>query len=497
MDRPLRPTGDTAGGVAGGPGGGTAGGTGGDPAGDRSAWWVVGAMAIPLFLLSQDFFGVTVALPTIAADLGASVATLEWTINAFLLAFAAPLMAVGRLSDIVGRRRVAMIGIALFAVSSAFCGAAQTAGWLVAARAFQGLSASLLYSTSLSIVSDAFTDDRRATGIGVWTAVGSVGGAVGPIVAGLLTALVSWRWFFWMNVPLAVIGLVLTHRHVAESRDPTARHLDVIGFVLLTAGLVSTTFGLQTWPSTGVSSPVVVIPILAGVGLLVAFAGWQTRAREPLLELGLFRHAPYVSATAVACADNYVFSSTMFLMTLYLQNSLGLGPGQTGLVFLAASVPFAALSAVMGRIVGRFGTWRPMAAGMVIAAIACTMLVGTSPTTGVALVAIALFVQAIGLVIGYDVSTTQAMDAVPDDKAGVASGVISGFRITAMVVGVSVSTIVFDAVAGDDPASDAAYTDGIGAAMALAAAVALAGALAAYLGRPPAPAAPTRTVGTA
>lgn len=450
---------------------------------ERSAWWVVAAMAIPLFLLSQDFFGVTVALPSIASDLDASMALLEWTLNAFLLAFAASLIAIGRVSDIVGRRRVALIGIALFALASLACGLAPTAPALIAARTVQGLSAAMLFSTSLSIVSDAFDEDHRPGAIGVWSAVGSVGGAVGPIVAGLLTALVSWRWFFLLNVPLAAVGFVLTLRHVPESRDPGAHRIDAPGVVLVTAGLVSLTFGLQTWPTEGIDAPEVIGTIVLGVALLVAFAWWQTRAPEPLVEFGLFRSTAYLTATGVACAENYVFSATMFLMTLYLQDSLGLGPGRTGLVFLASSVPFAVLSLSMGRIVGRFGTATPLVVAMVIAAAGCGLLGGVSADTGVALVAVALFVQAIGLVVAYNGSTTQAMSAVAEEKAGVASGVISGLRISAMVLGVSISTIVFDAVAGSAPATSADYTAGVGAAMVVAAGVALLGAAVAAVGR--------------
>lgn len=454
-----------------------------DGADDRSAWWVLAAMSIPLFLLSQDFFGVTVALPTIADDLDASTATLEWALNAFLLAFAAPLIAIGRLSDIVGRRRIALGGMALFGVASLLCGTAQTANWLIAARAVQGLSAAMLFSTSLSIVSDAFSDERRATGIGVWTAVGSVGGAVGPIVAGLLTALVSWRWFFFLNIPLTAVGFMLTLRHVAESRDPSARSLDYVGFALVTAGLVSFTFGLQEWPEEGINSPVVFGTMALGVALLGAFVWWQGRASNPLVEFGLFRSVAYVSATAVACAENYVFSATMFVMTLYLQDSLDLGPGETGLVFLASSVPFAALSPFMGRIVRRFGTPAPMIFAMAVAAVSCGLLSLISADTGVPLVATALFVQAIGLVIAYDISTTQAMSAVDEEKAGVASGVISGLRISAMVFGVSVSTIVFNVVAGASPSSRADYASGVRAAMLVALVVALAGVGAAVAGR--------------
>ncbi len=443
-------------------------------------------MTIPLFLLSQDFFGVTVALPAIGTDLHASTATLEWTVNAFLLAFAAPLIAVGRISDIVGRRRVALVGMAVFGLGSLLCGVAPTAGWLIGGRIVQGLAAAMLFSTSLSIVSNAFPLDRRATGIGVWTSVGCIGGAVGPLVGGFFTAVLSWRWFFFVNLPLVAVGFVITRLKVEESRDPTARRVDWGGLVLVTGGLVALTLGLQAWPEKGFRSPMVLASLAAGVILIIGFLVLETRLTDPLVDLGLFRSSTYLSATGVAMIENYVFSATSFVLTLYLQDSLGLGPLQTGLVFLASSVPFALLSPFMGRVVARFGVTTPMVVAMVVAAASCALLSLISGGTGVPLVVGALILQAVGLVTAYDVSTTAAMGAVPEEKAGVGSGVISGLRIFAMVLGVTVSTIVFDVVAGDDPASRSAYASGVRAAMLVAMAVALIGIVVAQAGRGPA-----------
>lgn len=440
-------------------------------------------MTIPLFLLSQDFFGVTVALPAIGTDLHASTATLEWTVNAFLLAFAAPLIAAGRISDIVGRRLVALVGIAVFGLGSLICGVAPTAAWLIGGRVVQGLAAAMLFSTSLSIVSNAFPPDRRATGIGVWTAVGCIGGAVGPLVGGFFTAVLSWRWFFFVNLPLVAVGFVITLRKVEESRDPSAHGVDWGGLILITGGLVAATLGLQAWPTKGFSSPMVIAALATGVVLIVGFLMREQRIADPLVDLGLFRSTTYLSATGVAMIENYVFSATSFVLTLYLQDSLGLGPLQTGLVFLASSVPFALLSPFMGRVVARFGITTPMAVAMVVAAASCALLGLISGETGVPLVVGALILQAVGLVTAYDVSTTAAMGAVPEEKAGVGSGVISGLRIFAMVLGVTVSTIVFDAVAGDDPSSRTSYASGVRAAMLVAMGVALVGIVVALASR--------------
>jgi MFS family permease len=297
----------------------------------------------------------------------------------------------------------------------------------------------------------------------------------------------SWRWFFFLNLPLVAAGFAITVVKVAESRDPSARGVDWGGLVLITGGLVALTLGLQAWPSKGFGSPMVLASLASGAILIMGFLVLEGRIADPLVDLGLFRSPTYLSATGVAMIENYVFSATSFVLTLYLQDSLGLGPLQTGLVFLASSVPFALLSPFMGRIVARFGTTTPMVVAMVVAATSCALLSLISGDTGVPLVVGALILQAVGLVTAYDVSTTAAMGAIPAEKAGVGSGVISGLRISAMVLGVTISTIVFDAVAGDDPTSRSSYASGVRAAMLVATAVALVGIAVALVGRRPVP----------
>lgn len=172
-------------------------------------WWIVGAMSLPIFILTIDFFGIAVALPSIGHDLQTSTTGLEWTINSFMLAFAAPLLAVGRLGDIIGRRKVLLLGTAIFAVGSALCGVAESDWWLIGARAVQGLGASMFFANSLSIVSNAFPSEERGVGIGVWSSVGTIGSAIGPLVGGLLTQYLSWHWFFLVNIPIAVVTFFL------------------------------------------------------------------------------------------------------------------------------------------------------------------------------------------------------------------------------------------------------------------------------------------------
>ena len=185
-------------------------------------WWTVVAMALATILITIDFSGVMLALPTIGRDLDTSTTGLQWTVNAYLLAFTVPMVAAGRLADIFGRRKVLLIGIAVFVVASASCGLAQADWWLIAARAVQGIGAGVFLTASLSIVSNAFPPEERSKGIGIWAGIIGVGIAAGPLVGGFLTEVASWRWFFFVNIPIALLAIFLTLRAVPESRDETA-----------------------------------------------------------------------------------------------------------------------------------------------------------------------------------------------------------------------------------------------------------------------------------
>jgi MFS family permease len=217
-------------------------------------WWVVVAMALATILITIDFGGVMIVLPTIGRELGTSTTGLQWTANAYLLAFAAVMVAAGRLADIFGRRRLLLIGIGVFIVASSLCGLAQAGWWLIAARAVQGVGAGVFLTASLSIVSSAFPPDEQSKGIGVWAGV--IGIAVGPFVGGFLTEVASWRWFFFVNIPKALLAVFLTLMVMRESRDETTgRHVDFFGLVTVTAGLTALVLGIQQSETLGWGSP--------------------------------------------------------------------------------------------------------------------------------------------------------------------------------------------------------------------------------------------------
>jgi EmrB/QacA subfamily drug resistance transporter len=396
------------------------------------------AMAITTLLMTIDFNGLTVALPTIGQDLDTSTTGLQWTINAYLLALAAPSVAAGRLADIFGRRKVLLIGTVVFIAGSAASGLAQADWWLIAARVVQGFGAAAFFAASLSIVSTAFPPEERSKGIGVWAGIGTVGLAIGPLIGGFLTQTLSWRWFFFVNIPVAVLAIILTLVAVRESRDESASP-----YVDITAGLAALVLAIQQGGTLGWDSLLVIGSLIAAVVLLGLFFIVEPRLRQPLIDLGLFANRGYVGANGVAFAQNFGFAALLFFLTLYLQNILGYSPLQAGFVFLAFSAVLAMVDSFAGRLAATVGSRLPMAAGMALCAVAFLLLLLLTPTSGLTIVILALLVAGVGQALAYTVSTTAGMQSIPEAKAGAASGILSMIRLVGAVFGVAVTGALF------------------------------------------------------
>lgn len=410
---------------------------------ENRKWWIVAAMSLPLFILTVDFFGIAVALPSIGRDLKTSTTGLEWTVNAFMLAFAAPLLAVGRLGDIAGRRKILLAGTAIFAFGSALCGLARSDLALIAARAIQGLGASMFFANSLSIVSNAFPAAQRGVGVGAWSSIGTIGSAIGPLVGGLLTQYLSWRWFFLVNIPIALAAIALTLSAVPESRDETAKRVDIPGFLSVTLGLVLLVMSVELVDNFGLLSAPVIGSLVSGVLVLLAFVLIESRVSNPLVEFSLFGSRSFLGSSGVAFLANYGFGAFTFFMTLYLQHVLNFSPVTTGLVFLAYTLPFIPMSTVAGRAMQPWGARRCMAIGMFAIAISFAVFAFISPVTGVVFVMAGFVLQSVGQAYAYNISTTAAMDVVPEQKAGEASGLVSTVRMIAVVFGVAITGALF------------------------------------------------------
>jgi EmrB/QacA subfamily drug resistance transporter len=424
----------------------------GTAAPDRK-WWVVVAMSGVMIALTLDFFGLAVALPEIGKDLDASTETLLWAMNAYLLAFVAIMIPIGRLADIVGRRKIVLGGIVCFVVGSALCGVAETDIWLIAARVLQGIGGGTIFATSVSVVNNAFPPEERPQALGIWSGVGLLGSALGPFVAGILTEYASWRVFFFLNIPIGIATMLITLAAVEESRDETfTGGIDWWGFLTLVLGFPPLIFGIQQGAQSGWGSPEVIAAIAVGVFFIAAFVVIELRTtkRAPLVEFSLFRDVRFAGASAVAFLGNWQFGTILFFLTLYLQNVLGLSPNEAGLIFLVFSIPLVVMSPIGGRLVARYGAQRLMSLGMALVAVGVACFAALDTDSGLLLVVVGLLFAGLGQGFAYNLSNTAGMESMPDEKTGVASGVLQTARLMGIVIGLAISGAVFRALENDE-----------------------------------------------
>jgi EmrB/QacA subfamily drug resistance transporter len=311
----------------------------------------------------------------------------------------------------------------------------------------QGVGGGTIFATALSVVSNAYPPEERASAIGIWSGIGCVGSAIGPFVAGVLTQSASWRWFFFINVPIGIAVMILTLTKVQESKDETfSGRIDWTGFGLITAGMVLFILALQDSGTEGWGSPLIIGSLIAGIVLLAAFAVVETKVKDPLVEFGLFRTLPFAGAAVVSFVGNWMFGSILFFLTLYLQEVLNLKPLETGLVFLTFTVPLVALPPLTGRMVTKYGPQILMAVGeaLITVGMVCFLFLGAS--SGLGLVILGLVIAGVGQGFSFNISNSAGMEAIPDDKAGIGSGVLSLVRLMGIIVGLALSGALFKSV---------------------------------------------------
>ena len=409
----------------------------------ETKWWTLAAISLVFLPLTIDFYGIVVALPSIGRELGASTTSLAWAVNAFMLGMSGPLVAMGRLGDILGRRKIVLIGLVLFGLASVLCGVADDEWVLITGRALQGVGSAMFYGLGLSILSNAFPPAERALAIGIFGAIGGVGSAIGPLVGGVLTEAVSWRWFFFVNVPILIAGIAVILAKVGESRDETAGEgFDLTGALSVTLGFTLLVFGLQEGQHSGFLTLRVAAPLLAGGLVLAGFFAVERRSRTPLIELGVFANADFLGATAVAFLANYAFGATMFFLTLYLQLILGYDPLATGLFFITFSVPFTLVGLACGAAERFAGLRLAMAAGNLCLALSFLLFAAIGPASGPGLVLAGLVFSGIGQGLAFNLSTSAAMSSIAEDKAGAASGVLTAVRVVGVAVGVAATGVL-------------------------------------------------------
>ncbi len=392
-----------------------------------------------LLIVAMDNTIVNVALPSIRRDLHASLSGLQWTIDAYTIVLASLLMLAGSTADRLGRRRTFQTGLALFAAGSLACSLAPTLGWLIAARAVQGIGGSMLNPVAMSIITNVFTDPReRSRAIGAWGATVGVSLGLGPIVGGALIEAVDWRAIFWINVPVALAAILLTALYVPESRAQRPRPIDPIGQLLVTVALAALTYAIIDAPHAGWGSAQTIGLAALALASLAALVPYELRRPEPLIEPRFFRSPPFSGATLITISAFAGFAGFLLLNTLYLQNVRGYSALEAGLCTLPMAVLAGIFAPLSGRLVGRTGARTPLLFGGACMLGAPLALTSLSPTTPLALLLIVYAVYGMGFGAINPPITYTAVSGMPDSQAGVAAAVASTSRQVGQTLGVAV-----------------------------------------------------------
>jgi EmrB/QacA subfamily drug resistance transporter len=434
------------------------------------------------FMLAVDFSVLNVALPVIGRGLGFPLADLQWIATSFALAAAGFTLLFGRIADLVGRRRLFMVGLAVLGVSSLVGGLAVDPAMLLAARVAQGLATAAVTPAGLSLLTSAFPEGPlRDRALGLNGALMSAGFTTGAVLGGVLTDLLSWRWAFFVNVPVALAVLIVAPMVIKESRADRQARLDVPGALSVTLGLLAVVYGLTTAGAKGWGDPGALVALVAGVALLIGFYFVERRATQPLLPVRVLRRRTVVWGNLAGLIAFVTETSLVFLMTLYLQKVLGFSPLAAGLSFGVLGLGTVLGGVTAARVIARIGTRATLVAGGVVQAGATAALLGLGADRGsMGLLLVATFVGGVGnmlVIVGFMVTATSGL---PDSEQGMATGLATMTQQIGITLGTPIMSAIVTARLGGS-VSPQTILSGIGVALAVNAALVLAGAVMAGL----------------
>ncbi|MER5277434.1 MFS transporter [Streptomyces sp. NPDC002809] len=405
----------------------------------RRRMLVLAICCMSLLLVSLDVTVLNVALPAMRQDLDASVAGMQWTIDAYTLVLASLLMLAGSTADRIGRRKVFMAGLVLFTLGSALCSLAPSLEMLIAFRMVQAVGGSMLNPVAMSIITNTFTDPReRARAIGVWGGVVGVSMAAGPVVGGALVDSVGWRSIFWINLPVGIAALLLTWRYVPESRAPKARRPDPVGQLLVITLLGSLTYAIIEAPQKGWTSAEILLLATLAAASLIGLLVYEPRRTDPLIDLRFFRSIPFSGATVIAVSAFAALGGFLFVNTLYLQDVRGLSALTAGLYMLPMATVVCVLSPLSGRLVASRGPRIPLLVAGVAMAVSGLMFAAFDAETGTASMFTAYVLFGLGFGAVNAPITNTAVSGMPRAQAGVAAAIASTSRQIGQTLGVAV-----------------------------------------------------------
>ncbi len=441
--------------------------------------WTLGLASVGAFMAALDVVVVATALPTLRSQLGASLSELEWTINAYSLAFGCLMLTGAALGDRFGRRRMYALGLVIFAFGSALAALAPTVTLLIAARVVQGAGGALVVPLTLTLISDAFPVEQRGTAIGIWGGVTGLGVAAGPVLGGAIVQGISWQWIFWINVPIGIIAAALAAVRLRESRGPRPQ-LDIVGLLLAASGLFALTWAPVRAPSAGWASAEVVGALLAGVVLMAGFLAWEQRARFPMLPLGYFRRRGFATANAVVFFQFISLIGSLFFITQLFQIGMGYSPLAAGLRILVWMAMPMLVAPVAGTLADRIGNRPFMVGGLILQAAGLGWLAAVvRPGVSYGSLVAPLIIAGVGIAMCFPTVANQVTASVPAADVGVAAGTNNALNALGGVFGIAILAAVF--AARGSYVTVASFAAGFRAAEWVAAGVAAVGVIAAAL----------------
>src|SRR5687767_4443012 len=450
-------------------------------------WMALELLSVVQFMVVLDIAIVNVALPSIQVDLGFSQENLQWVISAYALVFGGFLLLGGRAADLLGRRRIFLLGVIVFTVSSLLAGFAWSEASLIGARALQGLGAAIISPAALSILSTTFAEGReRNLALGVWGAVGGFGAAAGVLLGGVLTDALSWEWIFFVNIPVGLAALFLAPVLLGESRDTRVKSFDAPGAVLVTAGLTSLVFGITQGHEWGWGSGRTIGVFALSAALLLGFYVWEQRVAEPLMRFGILRTKTVLGANVAGFILGTALFSMFLMLTLYMQQVLGYSAMKTGVAYLAVAGTSIIWANVAAALVNKVGVRPLIAGGMAILTVGLILFTQVSVDGSYAANLLPGFlIIALGMALCFVPISIAALAGVQEAEAGIASGLINTSQQIGGAVGIALlSTIAISRTENEVAAGTAvpqALTEGFQVAFWVGAGIALVGVVAALV----------------
>jgi EmrB/QacA subfamily drug resistance transporter len=451
----------------------------------RERWITLFVVSAATAMLLLDVTVVNVALPAIRDDLGASFGEMQWVIDAYALALAATLLGAGALADRIGRRAVFAWGLAIFTACSALCAVAPSPVFLDLARAAQGIGAAAMFASSLAVLANEFQDKERGFALGVWGGITGAALAIGPLIGGVLTDTLDWRWIFLVNLPIGALLIWLTLRSLPESREKQPHPLDLAGMVTFGATCFLATYGLIRGNEDGWASFPIVGSLVGAAVLLGVFVTVERRAEAPMLPLSLFRVPAFTGTAVVAFAQSLALYPLLLFVAIYLQNGLGFSPTETGLRILPLTLVLVVVAPISGRLTSRLPLRVPLTTGLVLIGVGLLLMRGIDTDSGWTALLPGLLVGGFAIGVISPALAAAMVSVLPVERSGIASGVNNTFRQLGIAMGIAGLGAVFEHRVSQALDPRAGLVDGLQAVLALAAAVAFVAAALAWplLGR--------------